>query len=569
LSTVAQLWQIAARYVALEGIGKEPGSTDLEPLLGWLKTASERQAALLSLLDEVQDCPVPEPLGSYESVVEYDRRRNVKELLLQRVIGTCLNTSMAIGTMESSLGPAGEPFSTGKRPAWEPIAIQLEHALLGGDVAASRLLLGPFLKSFEDEPLLFRALADGGAPRQILQVRLAQAVLRALVTNLPRVGLLRETYQLLAAARRMEQTHALQGRGVTEFNNLFQSAFQAVVEAVILSVGARSNVKGRDQEVVDLLERLTRPFLALWVEHSQTLQLSTLETVATEEEWQALGSFIRTYGRDLFHAKFMTLANLRGILHRGVDAHLDYLRDNLDATEPVHLVEDLDVRMPRREAIRWLQVTLQTLVENYEEYKDYNTTTPQSDYGDNLYLLVEFLRVKAAYERQAWRLRPLVQAHEVLARRHRLDLAASWEEAFKRLTEELAGQHCERLAALERTHGMRLGTVADRVNERFVKPLTLDRLCALIEPAMREARRGTPARSLGRLEKELAPLIDSPIGVGLDVPQWLRRLEGEVQRVRAAQSTIVELAEGFLGVPRKALPLAELRQQLEDWERPL
>jgi hypothetical protein len=235
----------------------------------------------------------------------------------------------------------------------------------------------------------------------------------------------------------------------------------------------------------------------------------------------------------------------------------------------VRLIDDLDVRIPRREALRWLQVTLHTLVENYEEYKDYNTTTPQSDYGDNLYLLVEFLRVTAAYERQAWRLRPLVQAHEVLARRHRLDLAASWAEAFRRLTEELASQYSERLAATERTHGMRLGTVADRVNERFIKPLALDRLCALIEPAMREARRGAPGRSFGRLEKELEPLTGSPIGVGLDVPHWLRRLEGEVQRVRAAQSTIAELAEGFLGVPRKPLPLTELRQQLDDWERPL
>jgi hypothetical protein len=571
LSTVAQLWQIAARYVALERIVSAAGGADSEPIIGWLTTASAHQVRLFSLLDEIQECPVPEPLGSYDSIVEYDRRRNLKEQLLHRVISTCLDMSMAVGTMESGLGRQArkESLSGNKRPEWEPDAIRLEHALLRGDAAAARSLLGPFLKSFEQEPLLFTALVDGGAPRQILRVRLAQAVLRALVTNLPRVGLLQETYQLLCAARRMERAHPPKGRGVTEFNNLFQAAYQAVVEAVIFAVGARSSVKGRDQEVVDVLEQITRPFLAQWVEHSQTLQLSTLETVATEDDWQALGNFIRTYGRDIFHAKFMTLANLRGILHRGVDAYLNYLRDNLDPLQPVQLIEDLDVRIPRRDALRWLQVTLHTLVENYEEYKDYNTTTPQSDYGDNLYLLLEFLRVKAAYERQAWRLRPLVQAHEVLARRHRLDLAASWAEAFRRLTEELASQYSERLAATERTHGMTLGTVADRVNERFIKPLALDRLCALIEPAMREARRGAPGRSFGRLEKELEPLTSSPIGVGLDVPQWLRRLEGEVQRVRAAQSTIAELAEGFLGVPRKPLPLTELRQQLDDWERPL
>src|SRR5262249_44737192 len=155
---------------------------------------------------------------------------------------------------------------------------------------------------------LFTALADGGAPRSILRVRAAQAVLRSLLINLPRAGLIRETFQLLQTAREMEQAHPTRGRGVTEFNNLFQAAYQAVVEAVVYAEGEPTTAKGRDQELVDLLERLTRPFLALWVEHSQSLQLSVLETVAGEEDWQELKDFVRTYGHDLFHAKFMTLA---------------------------------------------------------------------------------------------------------------------------------------------------------------------------------------------------------------------------------------------------------------------
>src|SRR5947209_14364681 len=118
-------------------------------------------------------------------------------------------------------------------------------------------------------------------------------------------------------------------------------------------------------------------------------------------------------------------------------------------------------------------------------------------------------------------LRPLVQAHEVLARRKRGDFAHSWEEAFTRLTHDLADQYLQRLAHLERTHGMRLGTVADRLQERFVKPLALDRLCALIEPAMSEARQLGEGPSFARLEKELHGLTATPTGVGLDVPQWL------------------------------------------------
>ena len=78
------------------------------------------------------------------------------------------------------------------------------------------------------------------------------------------------------------------------------------------------------------------------------------------------------------------MANLRGILHRGVGAYLDYLRDNPDPLQPVRLLDELDRGIRREDAVRRLEIVLQAVVENYEEYKDYNTTTTQSDYGENL-----------------------------------------------------------------------------------------------------------------------------------------------------------------------------------------
>ena len=87
----------------------------------------------------------------------------------------------------------------------------------------------------------------------------------------------------------------------------------------------------------------------------------------------------------------MTLANLRGILHRGVGAYLDYLRDNPDPLQPVRLLDDLDRGIRREDAVRRLEIVLQAVIENYEEYKDYNTTTTQSDYGENLSRAAGFL----------------------------------------------------------------------------------------------------------------------------------------------------------------------------------
>jgi hypothetical protein len=577
LSTVARLWQLAARHDCQRAtLSPSKSQEQRETFRLWLNTARENQQRLLMLLDAIGEYPVPQPLGSYDSLVEYDRRRQLKEQLLYTAINTCLDTSMAVATLEGAAGAGASSRAApaashagGERPAWEPVAVELEQALLQGDAAAVRRILPAFVEPFRQEPLVLIALADGGRPKQILRVRIAQTVLRAVLTNLPRLGLLRETYQLLKIARAMEQANLPQGRGVTEFNQLFQAAYQAVVEAVVDSADPSNPSTARDQELVNLLEAITRPFLTLWVEHSQSLQLSAVESYAGEEEWQALRAFIQRYGGDLFHAKFMTLANLRGILHRGVGAYLDYLRDNPDPLQPVQLVEDLDQTISRDLAVRWLKAILQTLIENYEEYKDYNTTTPQSDYGQNLHLLLDFLRLKAAYERHSWRLSPLVLAHEVLARRKRSDFAHSWEEAFTRLTRDLADQYLERLAHLERTHGMHLGTVADRLQERFVKPLALDRLCALIEPAMAEARQGGKGSSFARLEKELRPLTATPTGVGLDVPHWLRRLALEVQRVRAAQTTIAVLAEGLLRVPKRTLTIEGLQQQVGEWEKPL
>src|SRR5262249_46256085 len=171
------------------------------------------------------------------------------------------------------------------------------------------------------------------------------------------------------------------------------------------------------------------------------MQLSALEAVPSEEEWQSVRQFVRWYGNDLFNARFTTLANLRGILHRGVGAWLDYLRDNRDPLQTVRLLDDLDAGLPRERAARFLQIILQAVVENYEEYKDYNTTVARSDYGENLYLLLDFLRLKASYERHTWQLRPLVQAHEVFAHAGWTEAAVLWEEAFMRTTQTLADEH--------------------------------------------------------------------------------------------------------------------------------
>jgi hypothetical protein len=564
LATLARLWTIAAQFGAND-------RDQADALASWLTAARTNYRRLLALLDALHAFPIPAPLGSYDSLVEFDRRRLLKERLLEEVIGTALNTALAVGTLRGQLGepvagPAGSsPEPQQAAPPWEPLALRIERALRRGDDEEIRTILPTFVENFQNEPLLFSSLSDGGHPRQILRARLAQSILRVLVVTLPRLGLLRETFELLRTAQAMEQANPLGGRGVTEFNHLFHVGFQAVVDNVLDAAATWASDAPDPAGMISLLEKLTAPFLGLWFQHSQTLQLSVLETIRADADWTGLRDFIRRYGGDLFHARFMTLANLRGILHRGIDGYLDFLAENPDPLHPVHLIDDLDQQTPRAQAVRYLHWVIQAVVDNYEQYKDYNSSTAQSDYGQNLYVLLDFLRLKAGFERHAWQFRPLAQVHERLARKDQRAIAVRWQEAFSRGVHVFGTRHLEDLDRLEQAHGVRLRTIRDYMEEGLERPLVLDRSCALIGPAMAEAGQGGgPAFAL--LEQQLQQHAAIPTGAGLDVPPWIRRLEQEVHRVQVSRSTLAALAEDLFTMPQKLLSLPEFRQLVEQWD---
>jgi hypothetical protein len=440
---------------------------------------------------------------------------------------------------------------------WEPAAVELERALARGDAAAVRRALPGFVRAFRGEPLLFVPLAEGGHPRPILRARLALALVRTLLDRLPRLGLVRETYHLVKLAKAMESNATAEGRRVTEFDRLFQIALPAVVAALL-------DADTGGAPALEPLRQVVDSFLELWLRHSETLRLSVLEGYAGQAEWDALAGFVRKYGGGLFNPQFLTLSNLRGILHRGVEAYLDTLLNETEPRDPSRLLNDLRAgKLPRPEAAQHLKAVLQALVENYEEYRDYNSTTAQSDYGENLHQLLDLLRVKASYERYAWRMRPLLMAHDVFCRHGHADAALRWQEKVAELTRSLSADLLEVLARREQEHGIHLRTVRDRLEERFVQPLVADRLAAGVGPALREADQTADGPVFRSFEGSLRELTATPAGVGLDAPAWLRRLESEVKRVRVEQDNPRRRR------PTVALTAADLQRQLTEWEKPI
>jgi hypothetical protein len=209
-------------------------------------------------------------------------------------------------------------------------------------------------------------------------------------------------------------------------------------------------------------------------------------------------------------------------------------------------------------------VVLQALVEHYDEYRDYNTTTTQSDYGENIHILLDMLRLKVRYDREAWKMRPLALAHEALCQRGYDTLAALWRTRIAERTMELADELLNELNERETRYGVKLRTVRDRLEERFTRPLEIDRAAAQVPAAAEAARAGltedNPA--FARLHTAIEPLEAIISGVGLDVPTWVRRLEDALRQTRDRTADPPP-------APPAGLTFEELERQMDEWDRGL
>jgi hypothetical protein len=576
-----RLIQEGARWLE----GEPVNSRSLEQIVTWRDEACDRSGRLLRLAEQMHSLEVPGPSSAeVDAFLQFERRRSLRESLTHEALIASLEQRMAGLVLALALQSHKQSVQAESGdPAYLKSFVDVGCALFNRDQQQVRTSLAEFSAIFRDEPLLHTHLFQGGRPANLLRTRMAMQVLRVLLANLPRLGLFADTLELLKLTRRMEDRPGPDGPGVTEFVHYFSAGLQATVEAVIHSSTAWENSFPSPGTLTGILDKLIRPFEALWIEHSRSGQLSALEGIGNEKDYRAMQGFVKEHGRELFHARFMTLANLRGILHRGPRAYLESLAVDNDPLRKSKLADKLQSADFLATSSRWLEVILKTLVENYEEFKDYNTTTTLSDYGENLNILIDFLVLKSGYERRAWELRPHVLVHEVLARQERQEEARVWQEALEERTRVSAEDQVNRLAQLEKLHGARLGTIRDRIEERFVKNLGLDRLCALIRPVLEQSRayagqrpRGVDSSSmaeeegcpaLGLLRTGLGPFTERPAGVGRDIPEWIRKLELELQRVGASNLVTVVSPEHFFRLAPPRLSGEDVIREIESMSK--
>lgn len=607
LVALAQMWKLVSQSVRLlrktepEG---SPQSSISDALYRWSEQCLSNRDGLIRLLDQVQSYKIVRGGTDTDSMAKYDRKRVVKESLMERILAAAVETADAgrllIGAILSSDDEGSCVTETlQKLPRDERLTVELFGNLMAGRRSQVEDSFPDFIAVIRDQKLLYVSLARGGNPREILDARVRRRALTHLLTWLPRQGLFYQACRLVDTARHMEHSNPVGHGAVTEFDDLFQIAFKSMVrclvrnayqwqqepqnpkdgkgtkrkrispnqwDAIELDTIVDLNPPEPDQELlVPLLEQLTEILLGSWLSHSRTLRLSVLETMDGAGTWNQLATFIQKYGKGIFTQGFLKLSNVRAILHQGVGNYLAQAIENRDSDELVPLLEALDAgEISMEDATRWLSVVFEAIIDHYSEYKDYNSTTTQSDRGEMLYMLLDFLRLRVRYDRVCWNLKPVFWAHEVLVHAGCQNSAQQWRRALAERVARESDQYLERLAKLQEVYAMKMPTVADRLNERFVKPMTIDRMRALIRPAIRQLRASDREEShaFDLLVEEAHLMMREPTGVGLDIPAWLLMLEEEVDRVLHNHRAFPQTQRLERSVPWIVVPSSNIQSQL-------
>lgn len=575
LKSLARMWAVAADIAVAED-NPEQAEDRLNSLRHWANRAKENRVGLLELLDAVRNYEI-KPAGSdKESMRNYDRSRVLRDSLMERIIGTSVEMSdsrrLVCGALLAfkSFGHELPPeviCDIDELDSDDAHAVQMYGALISGDADSARKLFSTFLGELRNKNLLYIPLSRGGAPVKIHLARLRQRVLRHLMHWLPRRGLIVEACALVETARQMEQQNSVGIGAVTEFDGLFRTGFRSLVRSMVESVRSSRNGASQQQtaeELIPVMELLTEALLYSWLSHSQTLRLSPLESVSDKKKWEKMVDFVKRYGDPIFTQMYLQLGNVRAILHQGVANWLERAVEQGDENlRDTQLFQDLESgELEIKTAEKYLTLVYETLIDHHAEYLDYNSTTTQSDRGDLVYMFMDFLRLQSHYERIAWNLKPVMWAHEVLVRSGLETTAAMWRRSLNERIGKEADVYVQRLRKLQKNYSMRMPTVADRIQERFVQPMTIDRIRALVGPAMRDAEAGRESAKFDLLEKEAEIMTRSPTGVGLDVPAWLDALEEEVEQLAKKRASSEINPQALMTISIMSLTLDEFSQQL-------
>ncbi len=563
---IQQAVLVAAGIVGKRQKNREDEDQEQERILqsvrSWAGDLQKFERELRHLLHEVHSRELEAPSGSHDSNIEYDIQLQSKLFLMHNIIWT-LTRVRFVRRLANALDLSEKEQQSGHGDRWLSDFLQ---AILCNDVTAVRKLLPHFLQKLSRRKLLYIPLEHGGTPRSIADAQELHALLRFLVTALPGLGLYRETWHVMTTAFRMERTSRPLGPAITEFDRLFRHALSNTLGYLLESSKGWRSGKLSDEELIEILSEVVDHFGSIWLKHSETMRLSAAESLKHQGMWKSIRNFIHKYGADLFHARNLTLGYVRAIMQGGVGEFLDYLRENDDPINPSPLVEDLrSGKLDENEAIINLETIYGVVIDKFDRFLEYNSTTTHSDYGERFDCFLDFLRLESNYDRDDWNFTPLKIAHEALIQIGRLKAAKAWEEVFIERSADRADLHLRNLRRLEKKYGVKLPAMSDYIEERFVKPLAVNRMVALVKQIMQEEDSLKKRELFDDLRVEIENYQDGTYGTGLEVPEWLRSLDQEVRNMESPDLSPGDPYSKQIIIP-VTINLREMRRQLKTWD---
>ncbi len=568
LHALAEIMQQAV-LVAAGLIGKQQKnspSEEIDQILknvkSWSNDLQRFERELGHLLHEVNSRDLTPPSGSHDANIEYDIQLQSKLYLMHNIIWT-LTRLRFVRRLAEALCLSGQGKQIKQNEKWLSDFLQ---AILCNDVITVRKLLPNCLQKLSRRKLLYVPLEHGGTPRSIADAQELHALLRFLVTALPGLGLYRETWHVMKTAYRMERVARPLGPAITEFDRLFRHALSNTLSYLLeSSKGWRSGKLG-DEELIDILSEVVDHYGSIWLKHSATMRLSAAESLKHKNMWETIQKFVHKYGAELFHARNLTLGYVRAIMQGGIDEFLDYLEENDDPINPSPLVEDLrSGKLDEDEAIVNLEIIYGIVIDKFDRFLEYNSTTTHSDYGERFDCFLDFLRLESNYDRDDWNFAPLKIAHEALIQIGRLKAAKTWEKVFIERSATRADLHLRKLRQLETNYGVKLPAMSDHIEERFVKPLAVNRMVALVKQTMQEEDALKKRELFDDLRVEIENYQDGTYGTGLEVPEWLRLLDQEVRNQESPDLSSGDPYSKQIIIP-VAINLREMRRQLKTWD---
>jgi hypothetical protein len=568
IGTVSRLWYLASQRSIFEAPARRTR------LASWIDRAAQNKRDLAQLLSHLEKRVITPPSGGRESLMEFERQSSIRETLVAKTIYISMETSHALRSMTAlHWALTGQEEFAGLADPWEPVMAKFESQARFGDQSTARGMLGDFMHAVAVAPLMYVAADKGGRPTAIGPARYAREAIRMLAGLFPLIGEFRGARDLLDAILQAEHQQSFRGTQVqvSEFDTVFRDVFERVMVRLARLLSEWEQTRDNDLLAMNVVHRVVDHFSVIWNRHTSMVRISEVETLRTKKSWQAFRSFVKKYGRDWFSQAFLSEANLGGVLRQGPLEFLEQQLEDGDGPELSIVRAIRSGKITAESAAEHLGFVARVVLENYDEYRDYNSTTPQSDYGDNLHLLIDLLAHKVEFERHRWSQEPSYIAHSVLLKEGRFGLAAIVREDFDRRTTLLARSLLSQLESTEERCGFRLQSIRGRLAEGFVGPLRLDEVLALAEKSLphegQDRPRGADQRqAFASLVESLDEWTMQQHGAGIDAPDWLRRLEACVDNVLDAREGRVLDYEDLLPTVREpaAVTWEEFLSQVED-----